>query len=119
MRIREIWLNQTEGHGIGDSDWYEPYTDDKGELFRAMQREYGGCTGKMWREVRVSAGFAAFGVTVLPATQDIRCGWIFERRERYEDAEAHWPDDKATYIRETWVEVEDAPAAWGWESKRP
>jgi hypothetical protein len=119
MEIMERWSNATEGHGIGASGWYEPFTDDKAVLFRFLQSEYGGCVSKMWRTVRVTRGFTAFGVVVPPVYRDVRCGWVFQQRDRYEDAEPGWPDDRATYTRETWVEVMDPPAEWGWEDEQP
>jgi hypothetical protein len=73
----------------------------------------------MWRQELVAHGRAAFGIMVPPAYRDVRCGWVFSRRERYDNAEPHWPADQATYIREVWVEVTDPAAEWGWENEQP
>ena len=123
MRIKETYINDDESHQIGNSGWFEPWTDDRGKLFRSLQQEYGGCTGHMYRDVRLSreATLVAFGVTVvIPARWRIdTVGWVFSRRERYEDARPYWTQEEAAYIRAVWVEVEDAPAEWGWEGAAP
>lgn len=83
MRIRETWVNETKGNIIGDSDWYEPFTEDRKRLFQAMQREYGRCISRMYRDTSHGA-------------QPI--GWVFQQRIAYEDSAER-------YVRETWVEV--------------
>jgi hypothetical protein len=90
MRIRETFVNASKGYRYGDGDWYEPYTEDRGELFRNLRREYGKCISKMYVE--------------LPTVDDgsltaYECGWVFQSRVKYDDS----PD---TYLRETWVEVQ-------------
>lgn len=35
LMIKETYVNQTKGYSFGESGWYEPYTNDKGELTRA------------------------------------------------------------------------------------
>ena len=87
LEIRETYINETRGHRIGETDWYEPFTDDMGALFRSLQREYGGCVSRVYRDVKGA----------LPLT----VGWVFNRRERYED------DERATYLRAVWVEYRD------------
>jgi len=123
MRIREVYVNETTDTRFGDSGWYEPWTEDKGKLFRSYQQEFGGCVSMEYRDVRLSreSTMVAFGVTVvIPARWRIdTCGWVFSRRERYEDARPYWTQEQATYVRVVWVEVEDAPSDWGWEGAAP
>jgi hypothetical protein len=88
IQVCETYVNETKGHMIGKSGWYEPYTDNKGQLFRAMQREYGRCISSMY---------------AVHAGETFKVGWVFQSKDRYEDA--HSRDD--TYLREVWVEVRE------------
>jgi hypothetical protein len=105
MRIRETWIDATREAGIGESGWYEPYTDDRGELFRAMQREYGGCVSKVYREVPQGDASANPGVAAPAADRQAIVtetgGWVFSKRQQYTDS-------NATYVAETWVEVDES-----------
>lgn len=85
--ICESFVNATEGHRFGDSEVYETFTGDSGELFRFLRREYGRCTGKV--HVDTEDGTKAVG-------------WVFESRLKYEDVDE-------TYLREVWVTLHDAP----------
>lgn len=87
--IQEGWINATEGHGIGDSDVYETFTDDRGELYRSLQKEYGRCTGRVYVD----------GADGGPPKA---VGWVFLQRATYEDC-------NETYLRETWVTIHSAP----------
>src|SRR5580765_6955304 len=90
MRIREVYVNETTDTRFGDSGWYEPWTEDKGKLFRSYQQEFGGCASTEYRNARLSreGTTVAVGVTaVSPAGWRIDpCVWVFARRERCEDA---------------------------------
>lgn len=79
--ISETFVNKTENYIFGESEPYETFMSNKGELFRYLMREYGRCTSKMYLET--SSG-------------DKPIGWVFEKRARYEDS-------KETYLQETWV----------------
>jgi hypothetical protein len=46
--VTEDYVNTTKGYRCGDSGPYETYTDKPGELFLAMQREYGRCKSKVY-----------------------------------------------------------------------
>jgi hypothetical protein len=81
MLIQETFINKTEGHGIGDSDKYEPFTDNIGQLFRSLQREYGRCVGKVYQDTPDGTK---------------QTGWVFEGMDKYTDT-----GDK--YLREVWV----------------
>ena len=89
MLIQEQWcelkeveneLGEIDFHRyvIGDSDLYEPYTDNIGDLFLSLQREYGRCVSKV---------YIGDGDPI---------GWVFQKRTKYTDC------DK-TYLAETWV----------------
>ncbi len=93
MLIRETFVNKSKGYQFGESEPYEPYTDNVGRLFRDMQREYGRCVSSMYIEPRDGS------------KAPTRCGWVFEKTMRYEDARSG--DRDATYIREVWVELLD------------
>lgn len=84
MLIQETYINATEGHGIGESDEYEPFTNNPGELFRALRKEYGRCVSRVY----VDAPEGGLPIVV---------GWVFVGRQKYED------DPKQTYLREVWV----------------
>jgi hypothetical protein len=123
LEILETYVNDTEGHIFGESDWFEPWTDDKGKLFRSLQQEYGACRSMMYRDVKtpVSSAFTAFGVTVPPRTRFRvdTVGWVFAKTMRYEDARPGWTKQQAEYVREVWVQVRNVPASWGWEGAAP
>ena len=87
LYVQESFVNATEGYRFGDSDVYETFTDDPGELYRTMQREYGRCISKIY---------------VGRPGGPIAVGWVFVKRNKYEDSDE-------TYLREVWVTVHDAP----------
>ena len=104
IRIREVYSEiryeyDDDGSEIdksytfGECDWYEPFTDNRGELFRSCQREYGRCTSTIFKDVRSSVAFYP------PVKRTYFNGWFFEKRRKYEDC-----DD--TYLQGTWVIVE-------------
>lgn len=68
--------------GIQATDCQTP-----GELFRRCRRTLGRCTGGVFVD-RADGGVQ-------------RIGWIFERRERYDDSER-------TFVRQAWVIVHTA-----------
>lgn len=84
IEVKETFVNQANHTIFGENDWYESYCDTRAEQFRACQLEYGRCVSKMYRD---DDKFAPLPV-----------GWVFERKEKYEDCDDH-------YIREVWVEV--------------
>lgn len=87
MLIQETYINASKGHGIGESGLYEPFTEDTGQLYRALQKEYGRCVGK----VRV----------MIDGVDGIPIGWVFQGRDRYEDT-------REPYLREVWVTLHEA-----------
>ncbi len=84
LYVEENWINASEGHRNGDSEIYETFTDNRGELYRAMRREYGRCVSKVY----INDG------------QPV--GWVFQKRQQYDDS----PE---TFLLETWVTVYSEP----------
>jgi hypothetical protein len=97
LEIRETYVNATKEHGIGDSGWYEPWASDRGELFRSLQKEYGRCVSRMYRDIPGGS----------PPV--IAVGWVFQGNDEYEDARPSWTKERRTYLREVWVEVREKP----------
>lgn len=88
MKIKEVWINQTKDYSYGDSGYYEPFTDDKRKLFKALSKEYGRCASKVY-------------VDTKEGTKAV--GWVFEKSMKYTDC-------NKKYIQETWVTLyEDDP----------
>jgi len=95
LYVSETYINKTAGHMIGESDPYETWCKDRGDLYRAMQKEYGRCTGKCY---------------VDRAGKSVPIGWVFVGRDKYTDCNEF-------YLRETWVTVykgkpERIPTHW-------
>ena len=87
MLIQETWVNKTENHICGESEPYEPYTDNIGKLFLNLQREYGRCISKMH-------------IDTPEGVKNI--GWVFEKKTKYTDCDQ-------TYLQETWVTLHKKP----------
>lgn len=88
LLIQESFVNVTKGHRSGESGVYEPLTQNLGELYRALVREHGRCTGCVY-------------VDTEDGTRAI--GWVFLKRKQYADC----PE---TFLAETWVTLhEQAP----------
>ena len=78
---QETFIDLDQGTRFGESPVYETFTDDKGELYRSNQREYGRCKGRVF--IDTPKGVKAVG-------------WVFVGRQRYEDT-------GEPYLREVWV----------------
>jgi len=87
LYLEEIYVNRTESRMIGGSGVYETYTEDRGELFRSLQQEYGRCVSKIY-------------IDTEEGTQAI--GWVFVKRTPYTDV----PE---TYLQETWCTLHEKP----------
>lgn len=68
--------------------------DAEGDLYRALVKEYGRCTSKMYVDLKAGG------------TRQV--GWVFVKREEYTDAH-RLPKKERTFLCETWVEVFDGP----------
>lgn len=91
--IKETFVNETRGHMIGESEWYEPFTDSRKRLFRECQRDYGRCVSAMYVALADGSGKPV--------------GWVFQRRMEYEDS-GRYGRKPEFYIREVWVELREA-----------
>ena len=81
MLIKETWIDATEKCNCGDSDFYEPFTDNIKTLFKAFQKEYGKCVSGMY-------------------IGNKQIGWVFEKKRKYEDC-------NKKYLAQTWVEIHE------------
>jgi len=82
LAIRELWVNKTGNYIVGDSRYYQPFTEDLGTLFHSLRKEYGRCTGNIYRDT--------------PDGTPDKIGWVFEKLAKYEDT-------GEPYMAETWV----------------
>lgn len=89
LEIREIFINKDMHARYGDSGWYECWQDKRGDLYRALVKEYGRCIGSAYINHPIEANI------------HIKVGWVFLSRVPYEGRGV------GTYLRETWVEVRD------------
>ena len=103
MLVSETFINATEGYQFGDSEPYEPYTDDVGRLFREMQKEYGRCVSSVYVDEPSGTKLADTG---QPSGKVKRIGWVFQKRMEYEGYRGH---GERFYTREVWVMLHDAP----------
>lgn len=108
LEIRETYTNETKGHQFGQTEWYEPWTDDLGRLFRSLQREYGRCMSKVYADpVKPQSERAPLPHTPLAERPEygppVQTGWYFEKRMRYEDARGNDPE-RDYYTRGVWVQ---------------
>lgn len=87
LEIQETYVDMEKGHRYGETEWYQPYTDDLGRLYREFRSEYGRCTSKVYVDT-------ATGVKPV--------GWVFVKRVEYDDAHRITRGPK-TYLREVWV----------------
>ena len=89
LLVQETWINRTENHMIDETEPYESmYSETEvGALYKALQREYGRCIGKVRIDTKEHEAMAI--------------GWVFVQRAQYTDC-------KETYLRETWVTLHDA-----------
>jgi hypothetical protein len=88
--VQEDFVNVTKGYRLGESDVYETDCETRGELYRAMQREYGRCTGRVYVDDSTGENPKVIG-------------WVFQKRKRYDDS-------NETFLLETWVTVHAKPA---------
>jgi hypothetical protein len=92
LRVSESFVNATEGYRFGDSEVYEPYTDNVAQLFRSMQKEYGRCESAVYVDTPNGAQ---------------RIGWVFSKRMEYEDS-GRYGRKRQFYTREVWVTLHTA-----------
>jgi hypothetical protein len=88
LYVKEVWVDRTRNCQLGDSGVYESGHVDAGTLYKALMREYGRCTGRVYID--------------LPDKPAKPIGWVFVKRAKYEDT-------KAPYLQETRVSVHSSP----------
>ena len=86
MKIRETFVDLTQGSWY-ESGWYIPFTDDRGQLYKSLAKEYGRCVSRVYVDMR---GDGKVGPVPI--------GWVFLKRVPYDTS------PKETYLQETWVE---------------
>ena len=84
ISIKETWVNRTKNYIVGETEYYESFTDNVGQLFRSLQKEFGRCTSKVYIDLPNE---------VNPV------GWVFVKMVKYDDTDDY-------YLQETWVTVE-------------
>lgn len=89
LTIRCTYVNQSKAFIYAEDDQPQvAFTNNRGELFRALQSEFGTCTGKCYRS------FLNDRSTVI--------GYTFEQKVQYSDYQGK---GERFYIQETWVDV--------------
>lgn len=97
--IKESFVNEDKGYIFGEGEWIEAFTDDRGRLFREMQKDYGRCTSSVYRDV--------------PDGPPVKTGWYFQKTMEYEDSRPRYDSYSGrmkpaeTYLRGVWVEVRE------------
>jgi hypothetical protein len=92
--VQESYVNLDKDVNYGNSEVYESWTDDPGQLFRACMNEFGRCVSSVMQDRKTPDG----------GWEVIRIGWVFQKREEYAD---HHTGKAATYLREVWVTLFD------------
>ena len=82
MEVQNINTDDEKRILLNESDIYETFTNDRGELYRSLQKEYGRCISKVY----------------VGETDIKEIGWVFVKREMYNDC-------NETYLQETWITV--------------
>jgi hypothetical protein len=89
--VAESFQDLDKGHIFGETAPYETYCagNQRGRLFRDMQREYGRCASTVYAET---------------AGKTVPVGWYFESKQPYTDT-------GKPYLRGVWVHVFYVPNA--------
>jgi hypothetical protein len=86
--IQESFVDLIQNCRTGESEVYETFTDNTGELFRSLRKEYGRCISRVYRDG--------------PDGSAIPFGWVFKKSRRYNDS-------RETFTQEVWVTLHQAP----------
>ena len=94
LQIQENFIGEDlatgKSWGQEPSPYYEPYTDNLGQLFKSLRREYGRCTSRVYQDA--------------PDGTADPIGWVFEKKVEYEDADrARLTGRERFYNRQVWV----------------
>lgn len=87
VRIKEFYINKTDGHRYGESEIVDSGCQNIGELFKKMLKKHGRCISKMYQDT--------------PLFKAMHIGWVFQKKQCYSDI------SNKKYLAETWVEVID------------
>ncbi len=82
--IQETYVDETQNCQQGADGWFETFTDNIGDLYRSLKKEYGNASN-MYID-RINGG------------APVKIGWVFTGRDHYEDT-------KEPYTRCVWVSV--------------
>ena len=84
-------LDGEKGYRLGDpTEYYPPWTDNLGVLFRSLQSEYGRCISRVYHDT--------------PDGDPDVIGWVFQKKREVEGTEwcrLHTRDRH--YLHEVWV----------------
>ena len=87
LLMSESYIDVTRGLRCGDTEPYEPFTDNIKRLFLSCQREFGRCVSKVYVDQADKEAMAI--------------GWVFQKRVKYSDC-------NETYLQETWITLHDS-----------
>jgi hypothetical protein len=94
LLMREVHVDADKDWRLHETPYYRPFTEDRGTLFRSLQREFGRCISKVYAET---------------ADGDRPIGWMFQKKEQYTDT-GRYGRPAQYYTHEVWVmlaEVDD------------
>ncbi len=74
LQINEHWV--TDKYRLGESGWYEPFTDNIGRLFKELQQRLGRCVSKIYEDAP-DGGVNTIGWVFRRATTET---WVFVRQ---------------------------------------
>ena len=85
--IQEQFVDRTRECRTGDSEVYETFTSNIGELFRSLLKEHGRCLSRIYRDG--------------PEDEAIPFGWVFQKTQSYDNSQE-------TFLQEVWVTLHKA-----------
>ena len=85
LMIRETYVNENTGWAYGETEWYEPFTSNLGQLFRYLQKEYGRASC-MYMDGLDGDSF--------------KIGWVFTKRTK----RTKYTDSDNTYVSTVWIQ---------------
>jgi hypothetical protein len=86
--VQETFINRTENYHLDESNVYESFSNDSGQLFKLFRKEYGRCISRIYVDQ----------LDVKP----ISIGWVFLKRMKYSDTNKY-------YLQETWITLHQKP----------
>lgn len=86
--VQETWIDRDQNCMMGESDVYETFTSERGELYKNCVKEYGRCISRVYVD----------GLS----NKSKPIGWVFLKRKKYDDC-------GETFLAETWVTIHNGP----------